>query len=91
MNGGSDHKLLKRTRFSKAQVRSTRYVRKRCFKNFCKDKFCEAVKEISWYADLHNLRNPQDYLGGTSWKTVKLEAHLKKYETEDYENDEILE
>ena len=20
--------------------------------------------------DLHNLRNPQDYLGGTSWKTV---------------------
>ena len=42
-------------------------------------------------ADLHNLRNPQDYLGGTSWKTVKLEAHLKKYETEDYANDEILE
>ena len=34
--------------------------------------------------DLHNLPNPQNYLGGTSWKNVKLEAHLKKY-------DEILE
>ena len=41
--------------------------------------------------DLHNLRNPQDYLRGTSWKTEKLEAHLQKYETEDCENDEILE
>ena len=49
IQGGSDHKLLKITRFSKASVRKARYVKKRCFKNFCPDQFCEAVKLISWY------------------------------------------
>ena len=49
------------------------------------------ISKRSLCPDLHNLRNPQDYLGGRSWKNVKLEAHLKKYETEDYEKDEILE
>jgi len=29
-------------------------------------------------SDLHSLRNPQDYLGGTYWKIVILEAHLKE-------------
>ena len=49
LNGGSDHKVLKITRFSKAHVRSARYVRKRSYKNFCPDKFSEAVKQISWF------------------------------------------
>ena len=49
VHGGSDHKLLKVTRFSKAEVRSARYVRKRCYKNFCPVQFCEAVKELSWF------------------------------------------
>ena len=49
VHGGSDHKLLKITRFSKAEVRSARYVRKRCYKNFCPAQFCEEVKELSWY------------------------------------------
>ena len=38
-------------------------------------------------ADLHNLRNPRDYLGGTSWKSVILEAHLRKLEMKDCEYD----
>ena len=49
VHGGSDHKLLKITRFSRAEVRSARYVRKRSYKNFCPAQFCEAVKELSWY------------------------------------------
>ena len=38
-------------------------------------------------SDLHNLRNPRDYLGGTSWKSVILEAHLRKLEMKDCEYD----
>ena len=49
LNGGSDHKVLKITRFSKANVRSARYVRKRSYKEFCPEKFSEAVKQISWF------------------------------------------
>ena len=33
LNGGSDHKVLKITRLSKAHVRSTRYLRKRSYTN----------------------------------------------------------
>ena len=34
LNGGSDHKVLKITRFSKANMRTARYVKKRCYKEF---------------------------------------------------------
>ena len=37
--------------------------------------------------NLHNLRNPWDYLGGTSWKSVILEAHLRKLEMKGCEYD----
>ena len=47
--GGSDHKLLKITRYCKSLKRSARYVRKRSFKNFCNEDFCAAVRQISWY------------------------------------------
>ena len=40
--------------------------------------------------DLHNLRIPLDYLGGTSWKSLILEAHLKKEKMEDRNYDELL-
>ena len=49
IQGGSDHKLIKITRFSKVSIRKARYVKKRSFKNFCPNQFCEAVKQISWY------------------------------------------
>ena len=41
--GGSDHKLLKITRYAKSIQRSVRYVRKRVFKNFVNKDFQEAV------------------------------------------------
>ena len=42
--GGSDHKLLKVTRFSK----SARYVRKRSYKNFNENAFIERVELQNW-------------------------------------------
>ena len=30
-------------------MRHARYVRKRSFKNFSPDQFCEAVRQVSWY------------------------------------------
>ena len=56
-SGGSDHKLLKFTRFSKSMSRGSKYVRKRTFKNFNTEKFLTAVKELSWL-DLYLCENP---------------------------------
>ena len=47
-SGGSDHKLLRITRFAKSMNRSVKYVRKRTFKNFKPEEFIEAVKNTSW-------------------------------------------
>ena len=55
--GGSDHKLLRVTRFTKSMKNSARYVRKRSFKNFNQAQFCEAVKKISWF-DLCMCQDP---------------------------------
>ena len=55
--GGSDHKLLRVTRFTKSMKNSARYVRKRSFKNFNQTEFCEAVKKISWF-DLYTCEDP---------------------------------
>ena len=42
--GGSYHKLIKVTRYSKSMRRSARYVRKRCYKKFGEVEFCKALK-----------------------------------------------
>ena len=47
--GGSDHKPIKVTRYSKSMRISARYVRKRCYTKFSEVEFCEAVKQISWW------------------------------------------
>ena len=47
--GGSDHKLIKVTRYSKSIQRRARYVRKRCFKQFNEQEFCRKVEELSWF------------------------------------------
>ena len=46
----------------------------------------QVYPRVPW-ADLHNLCNPRDYLGGTSWKSVILEAHLRKLEMKGCEYD----
>ena len=55
--GGSDHKLLKVTRYSKSLQRSVRYVRKRVFKNFVDKDFKETVQKLSW-GDLYSCDDP---------------------------------
>ena len=56
-SGGSDHKLLRVTRFAKSLKSTTRYVRKRSFKNFDEAKFIEELKQLSWY-DLYMTEDP---------------------------------
>ena len=47
--GGSDHKIIKITRYSKSIQKHVRYVRKRCYKEFDEEEFCKRVKELTWY------------------------------------------
>ena len=44
--GGSDHKLIKVTRYSKSIQQNSRYVRKRCYKNFDEEEFKQKVKLV---------------------------------------------
>ena len=55
--GGSDHKLIKITRFSKSLKRNVRYVRKRMYKNFMDEKFCQEVRELRFW-DIFACENP---------------------------------
>ena len=48
-SGGSDHKLIKVTRYAKTLQKSVRYVKKRSFKHFVESDFCSAVKNLSWW------------------------------------------
>ena len=57
--GGSDHRLIKVTRYSKTLKNNIRYVKKRVFKNFCATSFCEAVKQLSWF-DLYMCDSPSE-------------------------------
>jgi hypothetical protein len=54
--GGSDHKLIKVTRFAKSIRSNSRYVRKRCYKSFNEEDFRQKVRELSWY-DLYLCHN----------------------------------
>ena len=58
-SGGSDHKLLKITRYTKSINRSVKYVKKRSFKNFKPEDFVEAVKQFSWF-DLYMCEDPTE-------------------------------
>ena len=46
---GSDHKLILGVRYANIIKSSTRYVKKRSYKNFDESKFLEEVRNISWW------------------------------------------
>ena len=46
---GSDHKVIMGVRFARMIRNSTRYVRKRSYRNFDEEKFLDTVKNISWW------------------------------------------
>ena len=48
-HGGTDHKMIKMTRFTKSLISRSRVIRKRCFKNFDPIAFQEAVRKLSWW------------------------------------------
>ena len=70
--GGSDHRIIKITRYCKSLQNNARYVTKRSFKEFCPSKFCEAVKNLSWF-DLYMCDNPSE---AADLLTSKLSAIL---------------
>ena len=47
--GGSDHMLIFATRYSRSVKTSSRYVRKRSYKNFNPAEFVQAVQQVSWW------------------------------------------
>ena len=51
--GGSDHKLILATRFSKSIVEKPRIIKKRIYKNFDASQFINHVRLLSW-SDIYN-------------------------------------
>ena len=49
VTGSSDHRLIKVTRSSKSLRQNSRYVRKRCYKEFNEEVFKQKIKELYWY------------------------------------------
>ena len=47
-HGGSDHRLVMVTRYTKSVVRKTRIIKKRSYKNFNPLDFINALKNVSW-------------------------------------------
>ena len=56
IRGSSDHRLIFVRKHSKTVGESTRYVRKRSYKNFDEKAFREAVENISWF-DVYSCNN----------------------------------
>ena len=56
IRGSSDHRLIFVRKHSKTVGESTRYVRKRSYKNFDEKAFREAVENISWL-DLYSCKD----------------------------------
>ena len=47
--GESDHKVIFAVRHSKVVFKASRYIKKRSYKNFDEELFCNEVKNISWW------------------------------------------
>ena len=78
--GGSDHKLIKITRFAKSVQRSVRYVRKRVFKNFDDDKFKQAIQQLSWW-DLYCSESPDEAAEILTRKITSVLDHMAPIRT----------
>ena len=73
--GGSDHKLIRITRFTKAEVRKPKFVTKRCFKNFETELFLADVANMSWL-DIYLCEDTEE---ATRLLTMKLTGSLDKF------------
>ena len=69
---GSDHKVIFGVRYSKMMKSSTRYVKKRSYKNFDENKFIEKVRKLSWW----DIYQSEDVDEAVDLLTTKLSAIL---------------
>ena len=74
-NGGSDHKVISVTRFSRSMKKNVRYIRKRCFKNFNEAAFKKDVGSIKWF----DVYNSSDVNEAVKLLTVKLNSVLDQH------------
>ena len=58
-NGASDHKIVKITRFTKAEIRCPKYITKRSYKHFNEQTFMEDLSELNWY-EIHASEDAND-------------------------------
>jgi hypothetical protein len=56
---GSDHKVIMGVRFAKLITSSTRYVKKRSFKNFDESLFLQQIRNTSWW-DVYQSTDPDE-------------------------------
>ena len=75
VNGGSDHRVLYTVRYTKSMKKSTRYVKKRCFKNFDEEGFKQEVKQLKWF----DVYSTTDVNEAVQLMTAKLTSVLDRY------------
>ena len=69
---GSDHKVIFGVRYSKIIRNSTRYVKKRSYKNFDEKKFIEKVRDLTWW----DVYQSEDVDEAVTLLTAKLNSIL---------------
>ena len=80
---GSDHKLILGVRYSNLIKNSTRYVKKRSYKNFDEGKFLEEVRNIHWW-DLYlktDVNEAVDLFTNKINSILDQMAPIKKFQT----------
>lgn len=81
--GGSDHKLIFATRYTKAQISKPRLIRKRSYKKFDPGLFIDAVRKISWwgvYSELFDCENAAKILTDKINEILDVMAPIKSFQ-----------
>ena len=72
--GGSDHKVISATRFSRMIKSKARYVHKRCYKYFDISNFLHDLSKISWW-DVYNCNDVDLAVGILTSKFIEILDH----------------
>ena len=75
VNGGSDHRVVCVTRYTKSLKKNVRYIRKRCFKNFNELGFKLEVAAMNWF----DVYSATDVNTAVKVLTDKITRALDKY------------
>ena len=69
--GGSDHKLIFGTRYTRSVISKPRIIRKRCYKNFEAEQFIQAVRNTSWW-DIYSCENVEEAVNMMSGRITSI-------------------